>query len=593
MPDAREQAAILALVRAHARGRAAVTTSVLGRVRVAWQRLGNPYDDRAVAAFTGEVGPIVAAGRARTANLTEAYLRRVLAQLGVDAPRGRVEVPALPRGIPLEQEWARPAEHYRYQVSQGATPQDAHVAAARRAQALAETDLSLAMRDASTQTLVAVDRITGWRRIIHPEQSRGGSCGLCVAAATRIYHKRELLPLHANCVPAGTYVAAEGVLGVSRRDYSGQLVVLFTASGQKLTITPNHPVLTDQGWVPAGLVHEGDHVLRSRLGDRERRRGPHEGDRPTLIEEVWRAATVLHGLDARRMPLAPEDFHGDGVDGEVDVVATGGLLSHVGDVSFGHRSGESLLVDGHRTGPRLPGQGGPSESLLGRRDASGGSVRGRGDGLALRAVGADVTLRTGRRVSSAFHAGLSEDPCSDGPADVMTQGQIQFRGAGDVLLDHLLDREVVPLEAPRFDPGGAQFAGEGRHTYAQLGRDLRHRLAGNVELDRLVDKRWVEGSHAVFNLHTTEGWYSAGGLIVSNCACTVLPIVGLHGGSKDPGLTINDVDLGALYERVGGTAAAKLKHARYVVHAHGELGPVLRAEEDAFRGPGAVPATAA
>lgn len=197
--DAREQAAVLALVRAHARGRSVVDRSVRARVRAAWGRLGNPYDDRQVAAFAAEVGTVVQAGRTRTANLTETYLRRVLAQLDVPGGRGHVAVPDLPRGIPLEREYARPAEFFRYQVSRGIAPLDARRMAGERAESIAETDLTLAMRDASQQTLAAVERVTGWRRIIHPEQAKGGSCGLCVAAATRVYHKRELMPLHGGC----------------------------------------------------------------------------------------------------------------------------------------------------------------------------------------------------------------------------------------------------------------------------------------------------------------------------------------------------------------------------------------------------------
>lgn len=197
--DERRQAAILALVRAHARSRSAVTAVVQARVRASWRRLGNPYDDRAVAAFTAEVGPVVAAGRTRTANLTETYLRRVLAQLGVEAGRAHVTVADLPRGIPLVQEYSRPAETYRYEVSRGTPAQEALSKAGHRAESLAETDLSLSMRDAAQQTLAPVEAITGWRRIIHPELSKSGSCGLCVAAATRVYHRQDLLPLHGEC----------------------------------------------------------------------------------------------------------------------------------------------------------------------------------------------------------------------------------------------------------------------------------------------------------------------------------------------------------------------------------------------------------
>lgn len=35
--------------------------------------------------------------------------------------------------------------------------------------------------------------------MVHPELSEGGTCGLCIAAATRLYRKADLMPLHARC----------------------------------------------------------------------------------------------------------------------------------------------------------------------------------------------------------------------------------------------------------------------------------------------------------------------------------------------------------------------------------------------------------
>lgn len=49
--------------------------------------------------------------------------------------------------------------------------------------------------------------VLSYRRVLHPELSKSGSCGLCVAAADRWYSTGALMPLHANCkcgvAPAG------------------------------------------------------------------------------------------------------------------------------------------------------------------------------------------------------------------------------------------------------------------------------------------------------------------------------------------------------------------------------------------------------
>ena len=46
---------------------------------------------------------------------------------------------------------------------------------------------------------VRIKGITGWRRVIHPELSDGGTCGLCVAATTRVYRTGKLKPIHDGC----------------------------------------------------------------------------------------------------------------------------------------------------------------------------------------------------------------------------------------------------------------------------------------------------------------------------------------------------------------------------------------------------------
>ena len=43
------------------------------------------------------------------------------------------------------------------------------------------------------------ERIKGWRRVIRPELSQSGTCGLCVVAATRFYKRSDLDAIHDRC----------------------------------------------------------------------------------------------------------------------------------------------------------------------------------------------------------------------------------------------------------------------------------------------------------------------------------------------------------------------------------------------------------
>jgi hypothetical protein len=61
-------------------------------------------------------------------------------------------------------------------------------------------------------------------------------------------------------------------------------------------------------------------------------------------------------------------------------------------------------------------------------------------------------------------------------------------------------------------------------AHAQIGKNLHQLLAGQVALDRIVEVGRVDFSGHVYNLNTTEGWFTANTLVVSNCDCQHLPV---------------------------------------------------------------------
>jgi hypothetical protein len=119
-------------------------------------------------------------------------------------------------GVDPGEVWKRPFEEYRYQVSQGRTPEEAVELAVQRAELIADLNLQRADDIASRETMEKSGeptkaekakkkkpkkepKVVGYRRLIHPELSTGGTCGLCVAASTRLYKVGELRAIHARC----------------------------------------------------------------------------------------------------------------------------------------------------------------------------------------------------------------------------------------------------------------------------------------------------------------------------------------------------------------------------------------------------------
>jgi len=98
----------------------------------------------------------------------------------------------------------RPFRKMRYLESQGATREQALEAGLARLDSIAEDNMMLAQRLAEAEVINAAANldgspVVGMRRIIHPELSLTGTCGLCIAASDRLYTVRELLPMHRLC----------------------------------------------------------------------------------------------------------------------------------------------------------------------------------------------------------------------------------------------------------------------------------------------------------------------------------------------------------------------------------------------------------
>jgi SPP1 gp7 family putative phage head morphogenesis protein len=134
-------------------------------------------------------------------------------------------------------------------------------------------------------------------------------------------------PLHFRCLAAGVLVGTDGpVLAKSAREYRGEMITIRTRGGKELAGTPNHPVLTDRGWVALGLLNEGDGVVCRAFGQDALGVQVDDQNVPALIEDVAVAPLSASGVLSVVVPSAAEDFHGDGAGSEVSIVSADGLL---------------------------------------------------------------------------------------------------------------------------------------------------------------------------------------------------------------------------------------------------------------------------
>ena len=121
------------------------------------------------------------------------------------------------------------------------------------------------------------------------------------------------------CLSADTMVDCPPVDAVYHRLYSGELVEIQMENGKRLTGTPNHPVLTDAGWKPMGMIEEGDHLVSGELlkGIAGLPREYFDQVETRLEDKV--TSFRADGLVAI-LPSSSHKFHGDGIGSKVYIV---------------------------------------------------------------------------------------------------------------------------------------------------------------------------------------------------------------------------------------------------------------------------------
>jgi len=279
-----------------------------------------------------------------------------------------------------------------------------------------------------------------------------------------------------NCLVGSTRVQWPGLRAATARRYDGELFRIRFASGDELTGTPNHPILTVAGWRTLGALQVGDDCVRGVLRG-ELTGQPHEQDPPPEIAEVYELAALAGS--PQRVAGAPVDFHGDGAYGHVDVVPVSG----------------SLGVDVQAATPEQVDQFGLTVA-----HAAAAADRG-GDGACFR--------------SWAPGAGWDEGAP---PGRVGGLRQCQALGRPESIHTQLLgltaraNRKAKLLEAPDDDRSGDP----------EVGGHSRHGVALFVAPTQVVEVEVLPGGHEVYNLDTGAGWYIANNLVTGNCRCTVI-----------------------------------------------------------------------
>ena len=203
-------------------------------------------------------------------------------------------------------------------------------------------DVTATARDEAAKVMRAAPAIIGYRRVIHPEFSKTGTCGLCVVASSRFYTKSELMPLHANCKCTISPLTKDRDLGMQLN--ADDLKRIYSIAGstyaedlKRITIQ-----IRENGELGPILTRKGDSFRDVERVNRDSKRAtyaPYMARTPADERAMWRAQ-----LDtARRGIRILEDAKANGTN-LVDITGKGATPVPVKDIDQAIRWYRSLIA---------------------------------------------------------------------------------------------------------------------------------------------------------------------------------------------------------------------------------------------------------
>jgi hypothetical protein len=325
------------------------------------------------------------------------------------------------------------------------------------------------------------------------------TCDWCAPRAGCLYWIGSVkTPIHPNCLLGDTPVSPGSIIAATRARYRGNIVTIATSTGDSLSCTENHLVLTTKGWIPAHLLRKGMKVVRQSGEIHTGTAMPDLHHQPALVRDVFDALAAAGPVSAAGMPPSTMHFHGDGgaMDGQIDVVwANRQLRDHLQAYPLhAFTNGRLNVADAQLASPS--GLSPLDLRLLALHSAASGLV---------------------------------------GSSDL----------AASLLSGHLRPFEQFRFTAAAWgDPGFDQPMADGAAINAEALCQLIHAGAAGVELCDVIDIQ-IKPAHddgiEVFDLSTASGAYFAGGLLTHNCRCDLVPIT-LEGLAVENAIAASEED---------------------------------------------------
>lgn len=155
-----------------------------------------------------------------------------------------------------------------------------------------------------------------------------------------------------NCFVGDTKIASDSnIVRSYKHNYCGKIVSIKTSSGVQFSCTPNHPILTPNGWVAVELLNNGDNILvTSGKQNISSRVNPNINHRFTRIDTIHKFGKIFGGQRAGGLSV---NFHGDIATANVEIITHKRFLGNTTNSTGGNCVDKTLFKLANKTFSRF------------------------------------------------------------------------------------------------------------------------------------------------------------------------------------------------------------------------------------------------
>ena len=316
-------------------------------------------------------------------------------------------------------------------------------------------------------------------------------CSLCAdleGVVLDIKEARGIIPRHPNCVTGDMCIEADSRFVMSAK-YTGKIFEFITSFGTKLSVTSNHIMLTQRGWVFAKDITDIDYLVQS-PDSQFNSITPNNNQTHSTIRDIFHSLIKVADPDwiTETLPMS-EHFHGDGVsiNSKIKIISTQGIL---------RSNGQSNLIEQLKKYLFYVGSIPVSDS----------------SGLNRQSTFSSFLERTATTSDSLV--------CCSGISEILLARSL---GHHKLIGNHLISRCDTSTQKIATDALSSNSKSNCQSMNTVTLEVELHNLIGQflIPIQR-IDSRHVSNL-SVYDVETQSSLYSINGILTSNCRCAFRP----------------------------------------------------------------------